>query len=835
MQTKVRLRISPSLLCWVVLCGLIFIGTSRAQEGNVAQKLDIYVSESKLVYLTKPVDEVTSSSPDVVSVEKVRGLETQVSVTGVAIGDGTITVKMGGATQVIAVRVSPMPQRIYINIPESKYLSFKNPVDDYNLSVTGVVRVLQPTAKEILLEALPRSSTGGRTTLTVYSKGEIYRYYISTFENRGADLLEIQNAFTSRGYKMLSVKFENDQAVISGSVSTQEELDDAVRIVKQFTPYVQVKASIGDYTVGSEETEDERVIVNNIQRIAQVKGLIVKVKFSQPQETVNSTATRVVGSPALTQTTTDNQTRLTTTNVQLPQDTGGVTRKQADEGTIETVTRTENKKVPEKIFLFGELGNDLDEAKAIRVARTFCPLIVSMVTVKDPIQLRLRARVLTVDLQKLLDVGILWSSGSTAMPNTNGAGVAIGGSLSYSTSSGPVSIQRVLQDLVKNLGTDISYTLKLGEYQNFVKQVDSLDIFLSNGQPASIFRGQQIPYSSSQTVDTSGYVTTNVSYASVGMRIVVVPLNFERGSQYAGTQLSLVDPDGQTLVGSLSKYYQIPRSIGDQGQAPLVDESLKYVDENGLIGLCVLTSISALREFRSIGSSSNGITAPWTDNKTSMARAQLREGRTLVMGDIFNDSLTKTIQSVPGFNKIPIFGFLFENPVTDHEKQEMLLAFTPEIVHLGGSPSRQLPKPNLPEMMDLMQQQKLIPSVKPVRYDASGIDLRSDSLTPPRSIEVRNAVEPVKSNPEVAPIPGTANESTLAPAPAAKSAEEIPAPAVKPEVAPVNDTADVPAPAPAPQPAPSQSAPADQPKVDTAAPSVNNGTANSTDSSSTQP
>jgi len=51
-------------------------------------------------------------------------------------------------------------------------------------------------------------------------------------------------------------------------VPTQEQLDDAVRIVKQFTDFVQVKAQLGQEIEQGEFTEQESVIINNIQRIA---------------------------------------------------------------------------------------------------------------------------------------------------------------------------------------------------------------------------------------------------------------------------------------------------------------------------------------------------------------------------------------------------------------------------------------------------------------------------------------------------------------------------------------------------------------------------------------
>lgn len=799
-------------------------GKVTVSAEGVTQKLDIYVSESKIIYLTKPVDDVTSSNPDILGVEKVRGMDSQISITGGAVGESIVTVKMADSVQVYQVKVSPMPQRLYINIPESKYLSFKNVVEDFNLSVAGVVRVVQPTTREILIEALPPGAAGTRTTLTVYSKGEIYRYYISTFMNRGADLLEIQNAFTSRGYRNLTIKFENDQATLSGSVTTQEELDDAVRIVKQFTPYVIIRAEIGAYVSVSEESEEERVITNNILRISQVKGLTVRVKFAQPTEKVSSTFTRVVGQPALTTSVTDNQTRLTTNTTQLP--TGdGPTNKTPVEGTIETVETGQNKTLPEKIFLFGELEDDLAEAKAIRVARTFCPFVVSMVTVKDPIQIRLRARMLTVNRRKQLNVGVNWSIANPAQTAVSGAG----GLLTYANNIiGPGAS---IQSLVLSLESNINYTIKLGQQHDFLREIQEIDLMLTNGQPGYLFRGQDIPYPSSRTIDTSGAISTSASFVSIGLRAVILPLNYERSSQEPGIFLGLTNSDGQTIVPSLAKYFQMSRPIGSQGVAALIDESAKYVDENGLIGMCVYVSVSALESFQSLGADANGndILAPQTNQKYGMTRNHLRDGQSCVIGGLLDDKIQKTIRSVPGLNKIPIFGFLFENPYTDRSEEELLMTFTPEIVRMKNPESNRMPKPTTPEMMDLIQQQKLIPTVKPVRYDARGVDLRPDIMSMPRSIETKSmdkAIDPTltpldtQKPPTTIMLQQTPDASLPSAAPVSKTAVNDTGDAIVPsqpklEIQPVVDQGSAPAPAPAPVVV--------QPTVDTIAPSVNNG------------
>lgn len=406
MQTQQKTKLVIVLA--VLALAMLLPARAEAQTEVVAPKappkqLDVYINEAKTVSVEGVLEEVVSSAPAVAKVEKLKNSDNQATITGLASGESMVTLRVGEETTVYRVNVSPGPERLYINIPESKRLTFTKPVDEVSVSVPGIVRVVQPDDKVVMLEA----QRMGKTTVSVNCNGEVFRYFVSTFDNRGADLLEIQNTFAARGYRSLEVRFENDQATISGSIPTQEELDDAVRIVKQYTPYVIVKATVGTIGYDSSDTEEERVIANSILKIANVKGLIVKVKFPEPTEIRTNQYSRVVGAPTITNTTTDNQTRLTTTSTTLPTDTqvDGATNRLPAEGTVETINRTENYTRPEKIFLFGNLENDLDEAKAIRVARTFCPMVVNFCVVKNPIQVKLRTRIFQVALNRLKEIG----------------------------------------------------------------------------------------------------------------------------------------------------------------------------------------------------------------------------------------------------------------------------------------------------------------------------------------------------------------------------------------------------------------------------------------------
>ena len=375
-------------------------GLGRAQA-SVAQRLDVYLGGTTLLPIDGSIDSFNVTPENIIKVDKSDVYPNQLSVVGIAGGSTVLTIKSGERTLLYDVAVSPAPVRLYINLNESKRLTFPGPIDDNSLSQQGIVHVVQPDISDnvLLVEALQV----GKTTLTVTDKGQLYRYFISTFDNRGADILEIENAFSAKGYRNLTIKFDKDQAIIGGTVPTQEELDDAVRIVKQFTDFVQVKAQLGQEVEQSEYTEQESIIINNIQRIANVKGLTVRVKFPMPTVITTSTYTKSVGDyiePSTTTTPQGGTVRGTgftpPTNPNEQGGNAGPLSAQKQENTTETTTTSENTTIPEKIFLYGDLQDDLDEAKVIRVARTFCPFVVNFLTVRDPIQIRTQIRFMQI-------------------------------------------------------------------------------------------------------------------------------------------------------------------------------------------------------------------------------------------------------------------------------------------------------------------------------------------------------------------------------------------------------------------------------------------------------
>jgi Flp pilus assembly secretin CpaC/osmotically-inducible protein OsmY len=751
------------------------------------------------------VEDVSSSDPSVVEAIKAPGSETQITLTGLSLGNAQVSVRGGDRTLIYDVNVSPRPERIYINIPESKRLTFAAPIDDVSSSVAGIVR-LRTEADSLIVEAIRE----GKTTLTVTSGGQPYRYFVSTFNNRGADQLEIQNAFAAKNYKFLSVTFERDQATIAGTVPTQEELDDAVRIVKQYTPYVVVKAVVGALGVEYSESEAERALVAEIKRIAAIPGLIVKVKYPQPSETITTQFSRVIGAPVLQTSVTDNQTRLTTDTIQLPPsdvgEPGGTPERRATEGTIETIRRSQNLTVPEKIFLFGDVKDDLEEARAIRVARTYCPLIVSFLTAKDPIQVRFQIRFALVDMGKLKDVGFRWvGTGDGGTFGNFDLAYAISGGLGLPT----------LETLTYLFAVNATSAIRLLENNDIGKNLQESHVTLTNGQPGSFFSGESIPYVATISQTDTG-TAFGVDFVNVGVRSLIVPLTFERASQFTGEQLSLVNNDGSTRIPNLGDVMALGGPVGTQGTAPFIDQSVKYVDENGLIGVDITTSVSTLLENVPFGSEAVGIfTAPRTSDRFTSNRTHLRDGQSLVVAGLFDDRFRKDVRSLPFLAQIPLFGWLFQNPVTTSDTSELFVIYTPQIVRMSDQDAIRVPRPKMPELNDFVNQEtNVIPQVEPVMYpgkmqerphvpqprnlqrmDKAMMDMKSVAVAPSRDSKAlgREMSEGSSPAPRSAPPLSETESSSPAPAPMFTSpAPSTPRPeATEPPVdtpAPAGDT-----------------------------------------------
>ena len=766
--TPLHLHLPRSLALLGCLLAFAFAAVQAQTPAPVAQRLDVYFGEPTLLPIDGPIDNISVVPDAIIKVEKSDISPNQLNVTGLAGGSAVLTVKSGDRTLLYDVAVSPAPVRLYINLNESKRLTFPAPIDDTSISNPGIVHVVQPDVSDnvLLVEALVE----GKTTLTVTDKGQLYRYFISTFENRGADVLEIQNAFSAKGYRDLTITFDKDQAVIGGTVPTQEELDDAVRIVKQFTDYVQIKAQLGQEVEQSEYTQEESIIINNIQRIANVKGLTVRVRFPQPTVTTSSTFTTSVGDyvePTTTTTPQGGTVRGTgfqppTNNPNTENPGGGPLTPPKQQNTTETTTTTEDKSIPEKVFLYGDLQDDLDEAKALRVARTFCPFVVNFMTVRDPIQLRTQIRFMQIKDNDTRTTGFDWSNGGSGPTITLGFGSTAGtpsapfdllpnpfnAFKSFITS--PVSAVTGVAGAGVSTTVSASAVLSLYEALNLAKIMREADIFLTNGQPGWYSEGEVQSYVASALTTASSPPVTTLTASSVflGVNMDISPLNLvgAGGTEPAGqkifgipTSVGAGSSSGYNLEQdsepTADKVGRVTGSIQKAGGAPIIDNTVKYVDENGLIGMNISTQLtlpdgalnSPADRVALPGASGAYIDLPSFFVRTTRTRVNLRDGQTVAIDGLIDKEASSTISKVPFLSDIPIFSTFFKGHSDDKTNEEVLVLVTPHIVRMRDSDTMRYPKPLFPSIQDLARETGDVPIIKPVRYDAQAVDIRPES------------------------------------------------------------------------------------------------------------
>jgi Flp pilus assembly secretin CpaC len=531
-----------------------------------------------------------------------------------------------------------------------------------------------------------------------------------------------------------------------------------VRIVKQFTEFVVVKATLGQEQEGSDEyTEQESLIINNIQRIANVKGLIVRVKFPMPTTVTSSTYTTSTGDYVAPTTTTTPQGGTVrgagfqppTPNPNQGPNTGGPLEPVPQKNVTEVTTTTEDTSIPEKIFLYGDLEDDLDEARVLRVARTFCPFIVNFMTVKDPIQLRTQIRFMQVTDSDTSNIGFDWSGANGTGPQIT---LGFGGS-ALGLLPNPINVFKNFitanPALVAGQGVtaavNASTVLNLFQTLGVTKELTEADLFLTNGQPGWYSEGEVKTYiqSSTTTQNAVGGPTTTELTAQIflGVNMDIAPLNLvEAGGTEPTAQKILGVPGGLNTGYTVSQDAGLTASkvdnvgvIQKSGTAPVIDNSVKYVDENGLIGMNISTQLSIPGNFVTLGTAANPtLTLPDVFVRTTRTRVNLRDGQTVAIDGLIDKSITSTITQVPFLAKIPFFSTFFKlhteggggNP---NKNEEVIVLVTPHIIRMRDPDSSRYPRPYSPEMQDVTREYGDVPIIKPVRYDAAAVDLRPES------------------------------------------------------------------------------------------------------------
>jgi len=205
--------------------------------------------------------------------------------------------------------------------------------------------------------------------------------------------------------------------------------------------------------------------------------------------------------------------------------------------------------------------------------------------------------------------------------------------------------------------------------------------------------------------------------------------------------------------------------VGDiqlSGSAPIIDNTVKYVDENGLIGMNISTQLTLPNgslTSNTVAFSGGSIDLPSFFVRTTRTRVNLRDGQTVAIDGLIDKELTRNVNDIPFLSKIPLLSTFFKSQQDSAENEEVIVLVTPHIVRMADPDSMRYPRPTYPETLDMAREYGDVPIIKPVRYDAEAIDLRPES---PK--DMKSEAAPTEPPPPLAPHASGGMQTLLPPA-----------------------------------------------------------------------
>lgn len=212
------------------------------------------------------------------------------------------------------------------------------------------------------------------------------------------------------------------------------------------------------------------------------------------------------------------------------------------------------------------------------------------------------------------------------------------------------------------------------------------------------------------TPGTAPTTTTTITPGTRGTVTSALPELFQFPSRFlaalraqitSGNAKILTDPtlvvqEGQTatvnltqeVVGNIESETEATEGIvtrtvtAEIREAGLILEVIvNRIDDNGFITLAVNPRVSSIGSIQdlSVGTDTNQI-ALLNVRQLASGQIRLRDGQTLILSGIIQESDRTTVRKVPILGDIPILGALFRSTERSNQRQEVIVLLTPQIL-----------------------------------------------------------------------------------------------------------------------------------------------------------
>lgn len=110
----------------------------------------------------------------------------------------------------------------------------------------------------------------------------------------------------------------------------------------------------------------------------------------------------------------------------------------------------------------------------------------------------------------------------------------------------------------------------------------------------------------------------------------------------------------------------------------ILNVQVERIDDNGFVTLTVTPDISSFGDTRQ--GIAGGFVAEIVRRRVESGRIRLRDGQTLILSGIIQDSERTSVSKIPLLGDLPLIGSLFRRTDTDNQRAEVIVLVTPQIL-----------------------------------------------------------------------------------------------------------------------------------------------------------
>ncbi|WP_017315587.1 type IV pilus secretin family protein [Mastigocladopsis repens] len=219
--------------------------------------------------------------------------------------------------------------------------------------------------------------------------------------------------------------------------------------------------------------------------------------------------------------------------------------------------------------------------------------------------------------------------------------------------------------------------------------------FVNDGGTATLNFGGSTPITSSNLTGSS---TTSSTALDFPRRLLVsLQAQVQNGNAKILTDPTLIVQEGQSanvnlteeVIGNLKR--EITRGSDTSTETVTADKQnvgltlavkIERIDDNGFVSLSVAPTVKAPQSSQEINLGNGGTQSIFLVSERSLNSGliRLRDGQTLILSGIIQDTDRVSITKIPILGDIPLLGSLFRSTNKTNERNEVIVLLTPQIM-----------------------------------------------------------------------------------------------------------------------------------------------------------